>query len=574
MRNKRYIGTVVDNKDPKRIGRVKARVMNLYDDMPDKDLPWISPSKGLNGKNFSTPSKGKIINVTFDDDSNPEYSTSEHYNPNLQQKIENINVDDYVSMSAILFDHKTQIYSNESDGLVLDYKYNRIRISENEIMLELKDNNSTILLGDNKAKENMILGKSFLDWFDNFLHDLIYGGFIGSVSPSPSLIKQYVEFKTKKDFIFKSHHVFAPKNDSINLKKLKGGRPDTAQYGDSWTSTKEENDLTEIKSEGFKPIKGPKKEYDKPVGGLDDNPPEASGDESVSNLKNKDPLKTNKDRLISNLNISDENQINIFDLPDSVRNLLRNIMNKSNQNNQGINLNEIQNNQTNRNGLSNDEKLSKSQFQNKIILDTSKTEDLNIKNMIKFLEYKNYNIYRQKNVLNIIGVRNKDNGIITNRFDETLYVIYLDEESEWRLKEYEITTVPGIILDSENYILHENSKILAFGQYVDLLELTDYGDKEGKALKFNNSAIYENKEKNRYTYNLNSVDKGDYGLMIRKGPTRGSSEFVFNHNYEGSQVFKNASDFEDFIELCEEQIEIKQTFTYTLIKKSEYENFI
>jgi len=42
--NMRYEGIVVDNGDPKQIGQVRARIAGIFDDIEDKDLPWLRPN--------------------------------------------------------------------------------------------------------------------------------------------------------------------------------------------------------------------------------------------------------------------------------------------------------------------------------------------------------------------------------------------------------------------------------------------------------------------------------------------------------------------------------------------------
>ena len=96
--DKTYIGVVEDNNDPKKSGRCRIRVMDIFDGMnPDgtyqvktEELPWSFPWKDLNGNAFNIPDIGKIVVVVFEEGNTdkPEYISADHYNVNLEKKLE------------------------------------------------------------------------------------------------------------------------------------------------------------------------------------------------------------------------------------------------------------------------------------------------------------------------------------------------------------------------------------------------------------------------------------------------------------------------------------------------------
>lgn len=256
--SKSYVGTVIDNKDPKRLGRCRVKVLDVYDNIRESDIPWATPQKDLNGNQFILPEVGKIVSVTFDNQNYymPIYEYAQHYNINLEKKLNTISNSAYESMRSLMFDAKTQIYSNDDEGLMIDYKFNQINIKNNSVDIKLKDNFGKVSIGTNNATQEAILGTNFLAWFDEFVDNLLglsggpYLGNLGApVIPNPELINVLLKYKALKDPKFLSNNVFF--NDNLYVNRVR--RKADNQKGDSWRSTVEENDLTEIEPTDFTP---------------------------------------------------------------------------------------------------------------------------------------------------------------------------------------------------------------------------------------------------------------------------------------------------------------------------------
>lgn len=219
--NKTYIGVVEDNNDPNRLGRVKIRVSDVFDNLEVEDIPFATPWKDLNGNSYNTPDVGKVVMVVFDQGNieSPEYIYTDNYNINLENKLKKLTNSDYLSMKSLFFDHKTQIYVNDSEGLKIDHKFNNINILEKSINLNIKDNNSKLNLGDANASQQAILGNNFIDWMDRFLKVLEGGSLLnsgGPVKPDPRMIKLITEFKAFKDDKFLSKHVSIVDNNKAS----------------------------------------------------------------------------------------------------------------------------------------------------------------------------------------------------------------------------------------------------------------------------------------------------------------------------------------------------------------------
>jgi hypothetical protein len=248
---KTFIGKVVDNNDPKRLGRCRISVLNVFDNIPTESIPWATPQKDLNGNQFILPEVGKILTVTFDQGKYymPVYTYAQHHNVNLEKKLTELDSTSYTSMRSLMFDHKIQIFSNDSDGLMMDYKYNQINVTDSSINLNLKDNSGKVNIGTNDATQEAILGTNFLNWFDEFVDNLLgakLGPYLGNlgvpVVPAPEMINVLIKYKALKDPKFLSKNVFFNDNNYVN----KVSRDYNDQLGDSWGSTVEENELVTV----------------------------------------------------------------------------------------------------------------------------------------------------------------------------------------------------------------------------------------------------------------------------------------------------------------------------------------
>jgi hypothetical protein len=258
---KTYVGVVEDCEDPKKIGRVKIRVFDVFDDVPVEDLPWANPWKDLAGNGFAVPEKGKVVTVVFEngDQNSPEFISSDHYNINLEKKLNGLGTGDYLTMKSLIFDHRTQVYVNEGEGLKLDHKFNMINIKESSINVNLKDNFAKINLGTANSTQRAILGDNFLNWFDDFVQILMGskgGPFLGNlgapVVATPALLGSLQLYQQLKDPKFLSKNVYIVDNENVaKLDRIAEG-----QKGDTWQSTVKDNTMTSKEPVPYTPTSG------------------------------------------------------------------------------------------------------------------------------------------------------------------------------------------------------------------------------------------------------------------------------------------------------------------------------
>ncbi len=512
LKNHIYVGIIEDNKDPERKGRCKVRVYTIFEnDIPTSALPWASPFKDLNGNEFVPPEVGKVVSVIFNngDKYKPEFIYAYHYNINLEKKLKDLSEEGYVSMRTLMFDHKTQIYSNDDEGLMMDYKLNNINVLDKSININLKDNFGNVNIGDSTANQQAILGNNFLDWFDEFVQNLLgssggpYLGNLGQpVVANPDFIGCLIKYQTLKSPKFLSHNVNIVDNGQVSKKD----RPIDSQIGDSWKSTTVNNNLS----------KGP------------------------VDFKSKDGIKQDVDDP-SYVAPSTDGQ------PDSI----------------------IPNGST---------------YSNPPLSDVKSNPEID--KMIRFMKSKGYTVYTEQFKLNIVGFRNKDDGSVSNLFDEYINVFYLNENNAWVNRGYKATTVPGYKPGSKN--LPDKVSILQLGQYVEQYQIGYHQNRTGKlggavdssgnlypehkCLKLATTVILRNTGSDSYNF-TSPANTGSFGINIHHADDP-QSENVYNYS-EGCVVFKSKPAHVEFMNLCETQVKQtgKTTFTFTLVKKSEYDNF-
>ena len=258
IKNNIFIGVVEDNNDPKKKGRCRVRVLTVYDSIPTSDIPWATPYKDLNGNEFNAPEIGKIVTVVFDKGNiyKPEFIFAEHYNINLENKLNALSSDDYTTFKSLFMDGSTQIYRSKSEGLKIDHEYTNINLDSNgSINLNLRDNNSKLNLGSPDASQAAILGTSYTNWESKLLNlFLTNAAFLGNqgapITATPALIDTLNEFITNLTPKFLSNNVWLVDNTEVKEQT----REYINQQGDKWTSTTQDNTMTTISNPTYTPV--------------------------------------------------------------------------------------------------------------------------------------------------------------------------------------------------------------------------------------------------------------------------------------------------------------------------------
>ena len=520
-----YIGIVEENEDPKKLGRCRIRVIDIFDDIPKDDIPWATPWKDLNGNAFNLPEKGKIVTVIFDSGNiyKPEYIYADHYNINLEKKLSQLSGANYTSMKSLIFDHKTQIFVNDGEGLVIDHKMNQINITSNSIHLNLKDNNSSINLGHESANQQAILGTNFLNWFDDFVANLLgerggpYLGNLGApVVCNPDFIECLQKYRALKDPKFLSHNVNLNDNKLIDssVVKLQRDRIQNGQVGDTWKNSKKDSGAGagaggagSGSGGGVGSGGGSTEPIDfepKASVPLDGNLTTASGADSGSNV----PLTEPKSIPPASQETNDDGEY-----------------------------------------------------------------------ILSQLKRLGYTVYTRPYEMNIVGIRYQVQGMeYSNRFVDRIYLIYKNDQNATKAHWYPISTIPGAYAKRGGALHKDLGKMkergglgtLAPAQYKDSWTISSHGGE--KALRPSKQKFYRdtNFGVNKITYSKSG--EGYAGMLIHKAFNRkqGKNTYgVFNWS-EGCQVIQDPTSLDQIFNLLEiHRGKYGNKFTYTLITKND-----
>jgi LAS superfamily LD-carboxypeptidase LdcB len=247
-----YAGVVEDILDPKRKGRIKVRIERFHGRKSDKkfipteDIPWAIPTLDVTGCSFSVPSVGKVLHVSFLDGDRykPVYEDVEHYNINLQEKLQSLNNEQYLDFWALSYDDKHQYYHEKDKGVVFDYLKSNMNIdTKGNINLNLRDNKSKLFLGTEDASQQAMLGNHWMTWFEELVQNLIgakggpYLGNLGApIIPTPGMIEVLNKFLAMKEK-FLSDHVFIVDDNRV---KSQDRKFDKTQLYDNFNDEKQE----------------------------------------------------------------------------------------------------------------------------------------------------------------------------------------------------------------------------------------------------------------------------------------------------------------------------------------------
>jgi hypothetical protein len=122
LRETHWLGEVVSNEDPSKLGRCKVKVFGKFDKLTEDAIPWATPMTRDNVGSHSTPRIGDIVAVRFDNGNiyHPEYWFQINQSKELKEDILDASNEAHNVVSLIYdAERNIRIYSSPEDGLVI-----------------------------------------------------------------------------------------------------------------------------------------------------------------------------------------------------------------------------------------------------------------------------------------------------------------------------------------------------------------------------------------------------------------------------------------------------------------------
>lgn len=179
IRETHWLGEVMDNKDPLKLGRTKVKVFGKFDLLENESIPWATPMNRDQVGSHSVPRVGDIVAVRFDNGNiyHPEYWFQVNQNKELKSEVlDSSNEPQNVVSLVYDAERNIRIYHSPEDGLVITNGSSKsaqpmIRFSKDG---KLFLNADSIYISSNKADENQpaVRGQALHDILDSMIEDI------------------------------------------------------------------------------------------------------------------------------------------------------------------------------------------------------------------------------------------------------------------------------------------------------------------------------------------------------------------------------------------------------------------
>lgn len=196
----------------------------------------------------------------------------------------------------------------------------------------------------------------------------------------------------------------------------------------------------------------------------------------------------------------------------------------------------------------------------------------NIRTLLLLLKLKGYKVYDKPYQLNIVGIRNDNTQ--ANKFDDTMYVFWKNDKSQWEGKYYTVTTDPGTYW-LKNPMSKLGAAILKEGQYENAYKIGMHLGEYKALTQQKPVTVLRDYDRNAVLdFNNGKEETGLFGINIHRSNPKGTSINVDKWS-AGCQVFENSDDFANFLTLADKHNKLYgNNFTYTLIDERAYKRAV
>lgn len=189
LRDTHWLGEVVENTDPKNLGRCRVKVFGKFDQLPNDAIPWATAMNRDHVGAHSIPNIGTIVAVRFDNGNlyHPEYWFQINQSKALKEDVLDRSEAAHDVVSLVYDEIRNiRIYHSPEDGLVIARgngskerpliqidEQGFIKITTNEKIFLDAGNVFLSNTGEGSEDENepVVRGASLQEWLETLLQD-------------------------------------------------------------------------------------------------------------------------------------------------------------------------------------------------------------------------------------------------------------------------------------------------------------------------------------------------------------------------------------------------------------------
>jgi len=202
LRETHWLGEVVDNIDPDKLGRCRVKVFGKFDLLETESIPWATPmNRNMTGA-WHVPNIGEIVSVRFDNGNiyHPEYGFQINNNDLLSSEVVT-DIENPEDLVSLVYDQKrnVKIYRHPTDGIIIascNPEGSGVT-SGGKPMLRLSEEGDIFLYASNvyiatddqgDTQQPAVRGKSLEKFLQEFLDDYTTHTHNTGTGPSTTLI--------------------------------------------------------------------------------------------------------------------------------------------------------------------------------------------------------------------------------------------------------------------------------------------------------------------------------------------------------------------------------------------------